>query len=133
MDLAVTKGDIADLGAMIKNMQKEQRKNFEKLYEQLDEINLQSKEIREEIGYQTLLLKILADNIDKIQFDADTGISSKIEISIGAQILGCGAKLVYDIDTSKTDYHELLKNINSTVGVPEKVKKMIKSKIESLS
>lgn len=36
----------------------------------------ESRIIRQEIGYQTIMLKILEDNLSEIQFDEGTGISS---------------------------------------------------------
>ena len=55
----------------------------------------------------TMMLKILEDNLSEIQFDeeAGTGISSKIEVSIGTEIFGTGAKWVLDIDVTKNMNH----------------------------
>ena len=46
----------------------------------------ESRNIRQEIGYQTMMLKILEDNLSEIQFDEGTGISSKIEVSVGTEL-----------------------------------------------
>ena len=88
-----------------------------------------SRKIRQEIGYQTMILKTLEDNLSEIQFDEETGISSKIEVSVGAEIFGTGAKWVLDIDVTKVNYSDLLRAIQDASGIPDKIKKKVKSKL----
>ena len=89
----------------------------------------ESRIIRQEIGYQTIMLKILEDNLSEIQFDEGTGISSKIEVSVGTEIFGTGAKWVLDIDLTKVPYPDLLRAIQEASGIPDKIKKKVKSKL----
>lgn len=89
----------------------------------------ESRIIRQEIGYQTIMLKILEDNLSEIQFDEGTGISSKIEVSVGTEIFGTGAKWVLDIDLTKVPYPDLLRAIQEASGIPDKIKKKAKSKL----
>ena len=92
-----------------------------------------SRKIRQEIGYQTMMLKILEDNLSEIKFDEDTGISSKIEVSVGTEIFGTGAKWVLDIDLTKGHYSDLLRAIQEAPGIPDKIKKTAKSKLEKVA
>ncbi len=75
------------------------------------------------------MLKILEDNLSEIQFDEGTGISSKIEVSVGTEIFGTGAKWVLDIDLTKVPYPDLLRAIQEASGIPDKIKKKVKSKL----
>ena len=93
----------------------------------------ESRNIRQEIGYQTMMLKILEDNLSEIQFDEGTGISSKIEVSVGTEIFGTGAKWVLDIDLTKVSYSDLLRAIHDASGIPDKWKKKAKSKLEKVA
>ena len=93
----------------------------------------ESRNIRQEIGYQTMMLKILEDNLSEIQFDEGTGISSKIEVSVGTEIFGTGAKWVLDIDLTKVSYSDLLRAIQDASGIPDKWKKKAKSKLEKVA
>lgn len=93
----------------------------------------ESRNIRQEIGYQTMMLKILEDNLSEIQFDEGTGISSKIEVSVGTEIFGTGAKWVLDIDLTKVSYSDLLRGIQDASGIPDKWKKKAKSKLEKVA
>lgn len=99
------------------------------------------KKIREDIGYQTIILKTLEDNMGEIKFEEeastlskleDTGISSKIEVSVGADVYGTGAKWILNIDTGKSSYIEALKAIEYAQGVPNRIKKRAKSKLKTL-
>ncbi len=92
----------------------------------------ESRKTREKIGYQTMVLKTLEDNLDKIQFDQDTGISSKIELSVGAEIFGTGAKWVLDIDTGKASYDKILEAVRLAPGLPTKVRQKVESKLKKL-
>ncbi|MBC8521309.1 MAG: hypothetical protein ISS94_05010 [Candidatus Syntrophoarchaeum sp.] len=89
-----------------------------------------SRKIREEIGYQTMMLKILEDNLSEIQFDEETGISSKIQVSVGAEIFGTGAKWILDIDVTKVNYSDLLRAIQEAPDIPNILKKKAKLKLE---
>lgn len=92
----------------------------------------ESRKTREKIGYQTMVLKTLEDNLDKIQFDQDTGISSKIELSVGVEILGTGAKWVLDVDTGKASYGEILEAVRLAPGLPAKARQKVESKLKKL-
>ena len=91
----------------------------------------ESRNIRQEIGYQTMMLKMLEDNLSEFLFDEETGISSKIEVSVGTEILGTGAKWVLDIDLAKVRYSDLLRAIQDASGIPEKMKKKMMEKAKS--
>ena len=134
--------DIRNVGRQYKEeILKEQRKIGRDILEKIDEtfsktvtvIFSETRKIRQEIGYQTMMLKILEDNISEILFDKDTGVSTKIEVSVGGEIFGTGAKWILDIDTSKVAYSGILKAIQLVPGIPNKVKELAKSKIERLS
>ena len=75
-----------------------------------------------------MMLKILEDNLSEIQFEEEagtgTGISSRIEVSIGTEIFGTGAKWVLDIDVT------LLQAIQQAPGIPNGIKKKAKTKLE---
>lgn len=92
-----------------------------------------SRNIRQEIGYQTMMLKILEDNLSEILFDEETGISSKIEVSVGAEIFGTGAKWVLDIDVTKVNYSDLLRAIQQAPEIPNRIKKKAKTKLERVA
>jgi len=93
----------------------------------------ESRKIREEIGYQTIMLKILEDNLSEILFDEETGISSKIEVSVGTEVFGTGAKWILDIDIAKASYSDLLRAIQEAPGIPDRIKKKAKSKLEGVA
>ena len=92
-----------------------------------------SRKIRQDIGYQTMMLKTLEDNLSEIQFDEETGISSKIEVSVGAEIFGTGAKWVLDIDVTKVNYSDLLRAIQQAPEIPNGIKKKAKTKLERIA
>ena len=92
-----------------------------------------SRNIRQEIGYQTIMLKILEDNLSEILFDEETGISSKIEVSVGAEIFGTGAKWILDIDVTKVNYSDLLRAIQQAPEIPNGIKKKAKTKLERIA
>nr|AAU84404.1 hypothetical protein GZ9E5_28 [uncultured archaeon GZfos9E5] len=92
-----------------------------------------SRNIRQEIGYQTMMLKILEDNLSEILFDEETGISSKIEVSVGAEIFGTGAKWILDIDVTKVNYSDLLRAIQQAPEIPNRIKKKAKTKLERVA
>jgi hypothetical protein len=132
------KKDIENLEGKIQELLIEQRSTRIEISEKIKGSTSQiiavifseSRIIREEIGYQTMMLKILEDNLNEITFDEDTGISSKIEVSVGTEIFGTGAKWVLDIDLTKGHYSDLLRAIQEASGIPDKVKKdmMVKAK-----
>lgn len=135
MNKPIYKEEIKDSLEDLKNeILREQRKNTNLILEKIDkdtseiiaEIFSMKKEIREKIGYQTIILKTLEDNLNKVQFDKDVGISSKIEVSIGGEILGTGAKWVLDIDTGKASHNDILNAIQKIPGIPKKIKEKAK-------
>lgn len=136
----VLKKDLEGLEQKIEQLTNEQRRTRIEIIEEIDKssskiismIFSESKEIREEIGYQAIILKTLEDNLSGIQFDQETGVSSKIEVSVGGEIFGTGAKWVLDIDTSKASYKEILEAIQHYAGISEEKKEWVKSKIEKL-
>ncbi len=126
---------------MTEEILREQRKTRSEISEKINGsrseiitvIFSESRKIRQEIGYQTMMLKILGDNLSEIQFDEETGISSKIEVSVGAEIFGTGAKWILDIDVAKVSYSDLLRAIQEYPGIPPKLKKKAKSKLEGVA
>jgi hypothetical protein len=140
VDEVVLKKDLEGLEQKIEQLTNEQRRTRIEIIEEIDKssskiismIFSESKEIREEIGYQAIILKTLEDNLSGIQFDQETGVSSKIEVSVGGEIFGTGAKWVLDIDTSKASYKEILEAIQHYAGISEEKKEWVKSKIEKL-
>ena len=60
--------------------------------------------------------------------ETETGISSRIEVSIGAEIFGTGAKWILDIDVTKVSYSDLLQAIQQAPGIPNGIKKKVKTK-----
>ena len=89
----------------------------------------ESRNIRQQIGYQTMLLKILEDNLGEIEFYEETGISYKIQVSVGAEVFGNGAKWVLDVDPTKADYQDLLQAIQQASEIPDKIKGIVKKKL----
>ena len=143
MNNFIRKKDIKNLEQMLQELLIEQRRTIRTISEISEKINgstskiiavifSESRNIRQEIGYQTLMLKILEDNLSEIQFEeeAGTGISSRIEVSIGAEIFGTGAKWILDIDVTKVSYSDLLQAIQQAPGIPNGIKKKAKAKLE---
>ena len=107
MNNFIRKKDIENLEQKVHELLIEQRRTRSEISERINGSTSQitavifseSRKIRQEIGYQTLMLKILEDNLSEIQFDEEagtgTGISSRIEVSIGAEIFGTGAKWIW--------------------------------------
>ena len=143
MNNFIRKKDIKNLEQMLQELLIEQRRTRSEISERINgstsqiiaAIFSESRKIRQEIGYQTLMLKILEDNLSEIQFDeeAGTGISSKIEVSIGAEIFGTGAKWVLDIDVTKVSYSDLLRAIQQAPGIPNGIKKKAKTRLERVT
>ena len=140
MNNFIRKKDIKNLKQMLQELLIEQRRTISEISERINGstskiiavIFSESRNIRQEIGYQTLMLKILEDNLSEIQFEeeAGTGISSRIEVSIGAEIFGTGAKWILDIDVTKVSYSDLLQAIQQAPGIPNGIKKKAKTKLE---
>ena len=140
MNNFIRKKDIENLEQMLQELLIEQRRTISEISEKINGstskiiavIFSESRNIRQEIGYQTLMLKILEDNLSEIQFEeeAGTGISSRIEVSIGAEIFGTGAKWILDIDVTKVSYSDLLQAIQQAPGIPNGIKKKAKAKLE---
>lgn len=144
MDELVSKKDIGGLEDEIRQLRSDQRKTSIAIMAHIDErsesiisvVLGQSKKIREEIGYQAMLLRSLEDNLKELQFDDDMGVSSKIEVSVGGELFGTGAKWVLDIDVAKTSHTDILRNILEAIqlmpGIPKKVKEKAASKLVQL-
>ena len=145
MNTPLLAGDIRDiLKKMKEEISKGQRATAIFIAEKMDKnksdiitaiittIFSESRKTREKIGYQTMVLKTLEDNLDKIQFNQDTGVSSKIEFSVGLEILGTGAKWVLDVDTGKASYGEILEAVRLAPGLPAKVRQKVESKLRKL-
>ena len=136
------KGDVKTaVREELQEVVKEQRKTNIRITDLTKKVNTSTSEIigvifsesrtlREEIGRQTIILKMLEDNLSEIQFGEDTGVSSRIELSVGGQIFGTGAKWILDIDTSKASYSGLLEAIQLVRGIPPKIKEWAKSRIK---
>ena len=64
------------------------------------------------------------------------GVSSKIEVSVGGELFGTGAKWVLDIDVAKASHTDILRNILEAIqlipGIPNKVKEKAASKLVKL-
>ena len=140
MDEPIHKSDISNIGAKISELLEEQRRTRVEILERIDKssstivaaVFSESKGIREEIGYQTMMLKMLGDNLSEIQPDETAGISSRVEVSIGADLYGNGAKWILDIDTTKPNYSDFFQVVQRTPGIPKKIKEQAKSRIEKL-
>lgn len=140
MDEPIRKSDISNIGEKISELSEEQRRTRVEILERIDEssstivaaVFSESRGIREAIGYQTMMLKMLGDNLSEIQSDETAGVSSRVEVSIGADLYGNGAKWVLDIDTTKSSYSDFLQVLQQTPGIPKKIKEQAKSKIEKL-
>jgi len=138
MDEALTKKDLEGLEQKFEALSVEQRRSTIDIIDKIGgstteiiaAVFLASRTIRQEIQYQTMLLKILEDNLSEIQFGGDTGISSKIEVSVGAEIFGTGAKWILDVDTGKASYKEILGAIQQAPGISDEIKNKAKSKLQ---
>lgn len=140
MDEPIRKSDISNIGEKISELSEEQRRTRVEILERIDEssstivaaVFSESRGIREEIGYQTMMLKMLGDNLSEIRPDETAGVSSRVEVSIGADIYGTGAKWILDIDTTKSSYPDFLQVVQRTQGIPKEIKERAKLKIEKL-
>ncbi len=133
MNGLATKRDIENMKEEILREQREFAKTFSEKTDRdkseiIAAIFIQSRKIREEIGYQTIVLKIIEDNLNNLQFDEKAGISAKIEVSVGAEIMGNGAKWILDVDVTKVNYSDLLQALER-VKIPDQVKEKIQSKL----
>lgn len=140
MDEFIRKKDIENLEEMLQESLIEQRSTRSEISEKINGSTSQitavifseSRKIRQDIGYQTMMLKTLEDNLSEIQFDEETGISSKIEVSVGAEIFGTGAKWILDIDVAKASYSNLLRAVQQA-PVSEKIKEKVRSKLSKVT
>ncbi|MCD6457006.1 MAG: hypothetical protein J7K81_09510 [Methanophagales archaeon] len=140
MDEFIRKKDIENLEEMLQESLIEQRSTRSEISEKINGSTSQitavifseSRNIRQEIGYQTMMLKILEDNLSEIQFDEETEISSKIQVSVGAEIFGTGAKWILDIDVAKASYSNLLRAVQQA-PVSEKIKEKVRSKLSKVT
>ncbi len=140
MNEFIRKKDIENLEEMLQESLIEQRSTRSEISEKINGSTSQitavifseSRKIRQEIGYQTMMLKILEDNLSEIQFDEETEISSKIQVSVGAEIFGTGAKWILDIDVAKASYSNLLRAVQQ-VPVSEKIKEKVRPKLSKVT
>ena len=140
MNEPIRKSDISNIEDKISELSEEQRRTRVEILERIDEssstivaaVFSESRGIREEIGYQTMMLKMLGDNLSEIQSDEQAGASSRVEVSIGAELYGTGAKWILDIDTNTPSYSDFLQVVQRTHGIPKEIKDRAKSKIEKL-
>ena len=144
MEEPLRKDHIQGLQEKIEQLRNEQRRDTISIIERLDKTSSaiisaffsESKKIREEIGYQTILLKTLEDNVSEIEFGEDPGLSSKIQVSVGGELLGTGAKWVLDIDTGKASHTNILAGFLQAIqlapGIPNWVKKKAEAQVIKL-
>lgn len=140
MDEPIRKSDISNIEEKISELAEEQRRTGVEVLERIGEsssaiiaaVFSESRGIREAIGYQTMMLKMLGDNLSEIQSDETAGVSSRLEVSIGADLYGNGAKWILDIDTNTPSYSDFLQVVQRTHGIPKEIKERAKSKIEKL-
>lgn len=140
MDEPIRKKDIQNLNERIKQLESSLREIFVEITNKIDAtgsniisaIFSESKNIREEIGHHTIMLKMLEDNLNSLQFDENIGISSKIEVSVGGEVFGTGAKWVWDIDLGKRSQEDALRALQSTPGIANDVMERAISKLRKL-
>lgn len=140
MNGSIRKRDIENLDERIGQLSEEQRRSTNEILRRIDTtvseiiaaVFAANRKLREDIGYQTIVLKVLEDNLRHTKFGEDTGVSSKIELSVGTELFGTGAKFVLDIDTGKASYAELLEKVAHLPGIPSKVKETLGRKMETL-
>ena len=56
-------------------------------------------------------------------------VSSKVEVSLGGEIFGTGAKWVFDIDTGHVSYRRFLEFLLSVEKFTDNVKQKIRDKL----
>ncbi len=140
MEKSLRKKDIRGFKKRINNLQDEQRRSAIQIINRIDTtasniisaIFSESKKIRDEIGHHTIMLKMLEDNLQAINFDDSIGISSKIQITVGGEVFGTGAKWVWDIDLGKVSHQEVLRALELTPGIASSVKERAASKLRKL-
>jgi len=93
----------------------------------------ESRKIRREIGYQNIILKAIEDNVDALEIDTGAGVSSKVEVSLGGEVFGTGAKWVFDIDTGHVSYRRFLEFLLSAEKFTDNVKEKIRDKLSRKS
>ena len=85
MNNFIRKKDIENLEQKVHELLIEQRRTRSEISKRINGSTLQitavifseSRKIRQEIGYQTLMLKILEDNLSEIQFDEEAGTDNR--------------------------------------------------------
>ena len=85
MNNFIRKKDIENLEQKVHESLIEQRRTRSEISEKINGSTSQitavifseSRKIRQEIGYQTLMLKILEDNLSEIQFDEEAGTDNR--------------------------------------------------------
>jgi hypothetical protein len=130
----ITKKDFNNLSLKIDNLEKGLRSILDRIDESdtkiLAAFYSENLKLRQEIGYQQIILKSIEDNFENLEFSEQDSVSSKIEISMGPDIFGFGAKWLIDIDTTKEGYVEILDKIQSIPNIPKKVKEFAIKKLK---
>jgi len=140
MGKSLRKKDIKGLEKRINNLQDEQRRSTIEIINRINTtgsniisaIFSESKKVRDEIGHHTIMLKLLEDNLQAIRFDDSIGISSKIEVTVGGEVFGTGAKWVWDIDLGKVSHQDVLRALELTPGIASSIKDRAASKLRKL-
>jgi len=140
MGKSLRKKDIKGLEERINNLQDEQRRSTIEIINRINTtgsniisaIFSESKKVRDEIGHHTIMLKMLEDNLQAIRFDDSIGISSKIEVTVGGEVFGTGAKWVWDIDLGKVSHQDVLRALELTPGIASSIKERAASKLRKL-
>lgn len=139
----VRKSDIVHLGEIIAQLIGERRESTIQILAKIDQssnkilaaVFTESRRLRKAIGYQLLILKTLEDNVQRLEFAQEGPVSSKIELSVGANIGGTGVKWVSTVDTTRASrevYAEFLEAISAAPGVPQKMKIRLRKKVTDL-
>ncbi len=85
MDEPIHKKDIEGLEDKIEELLEQQRRSINQIGDKINQstskiisvLFSENRKIRQEIGNQTIILKILEDNLEALQFDDSIGVSSK--------------------------------------------------------
>lgn len=142
MNEPLRKKDLEHLNELIEQVREEQHASTVQILRRINArasstisaIFRESRKIREEITHQTIILKMLQDNLEQIEFDDSIPLSSKVELSVGGEIFGTGAKWVLDIDLAKAGKcgKDILEAFLLAPGVPDWVKEKAKPKLQKL-
>lgn len=89
------------------------------------------RELREAIGYQSMMLQSVLDNIEELEIEdtggaSQAGVSSKLQLSLGGEAFGTGLKWVVDIDTGSASYHRLMQGLLSAERLADSAKEKLR-------